>query len=84
MNIVKNVSKDKTEHIAQLPVGLIDKFVRASSNPGDIVFDPFLGSGTVAVSAIQNKRKFVGFEISTVYAKVAEERVNEIIGQSEL
>ena len=84
MNIVKNVSKDKTEHIAQLPVGLIDKFVRASSNPGDIVFDPFLGSGTVAVSAIQNKRKFIGFEISPVYAKVAEERVNEIIGQSKL
>ena len=84
MNIVKNVSKDKTEHIAQLPVGLIDKFVRASSNPGDIVFDPFLGSGTVAVSAMQNKRKFVGFEISPVYAKVAEERVKKVIEQADL
>ena len=42
-NLVKNVSKDKTEHICQLPVQLLEIFVKASSNKGDIVFDPFMG-----------------------------------------
>ena len=78
MNIVKNVSKDKTEHVCQLPVKLIDIFVKASSNKGEIVFDPFMGSGTVAYSAKKNGRKYLGFEISPLYSQIIEERLKKV------
>ena len=67
MNIVKNVNKDKTPHICQLPLKLVDVFIKASSNKGDIVLDPFTGSGTVPCSAKKNNRKYIGFEISNFY-----------------
>ncbi|MFW5983492.1 MAG: DNA-methyltransferase [bacterium] len=78
MNIVKNVCKDKTNHICQLPVKLIDVFVKASSNPGEIVLDPFMGSGTVGVSAKKNGRKYLGFEISRDYHKIIQERLKSV------
>ena len=78
MNIVKNVNKDKTEHVCQLPVKLIDIFVKASSHKGEIVFDPFMGSGTVAVSTKKNGRKYLGFELSPDYHKVIVERLKNI------
>ncbi|GCC10231.1 modification methylase MboII [archaeon] len=61
MNIVKNVNKDKTAHVCQLPVKLVDIFVKASSNKNDIVFDPFMGSGTVAFSAKKKQKKIYWF-----------------------
>lgn len=78
MNIVKNVNKDKTEHICQLPVKLVDIFVKASSNKGHIVFDPFMGSGTVAVSAKKNGRKYLGFELSPEYHKIIINRLKTV------
>jgi len=76
-NLVKNVSKEKTEHIAQLPVALVEIFVRASSNPSDIVFDPFLGSGTTAVAAKKNGRHYIGCELSDKYVSISEKRLKE-------
>ena len=84
MNIVKNVNKDKTEHVCQLPVKLVDIFVKASSNKGDIVFDPFIGSGTVAVSAKKNGRKYFGFELSHDYYKIILERLKNIESSLEI
>ena len=78
MNIVKNVNKDKTPHICQLPLKLIDVFIKASSNKGDIVLDPFTGSGTVPCSAKKNNRKYIAFEISNFYKEVADERLKKI------
>ena len=75
MNIVKNVNKDKTKHICQLPVKLIDIFIKASSDKGDIVLDPFMGSGTVAYSSKKNGRSYIGFEISKEYCEIAETRL---------
>ena len=76
-NIVKNVSKEKTEHIAQLPLALVEIFVRASSKKGQIVFDPFMGSGTTAVAAKRNGRHYLGCEISKKYGKIINERLKE-------
>ena len=84
MNIVKNVNKDKTEHVCQLPVKLIDIFVKASSNKGEIVFDLFMGSGTVAVSAKKNRRKYLGFEISPDYYKIILERLKKTTSEIKL
>lgn len=77
-NIVKNVSKEKTEHIAQLPLALVETFVKASSKPGQLVFDPFMGSGTTAVAAKKNGRKYLGCEISKKYNTIISKRLKEI------
>ncbi|MEM3086106.1 MAG: site-specific DNA-methyltransferase [Halobacteria archaeon] len=78
-NIVKNVSREKTDHIAQLPVRLLEIFVKASSNPGDLVFDPFMGSGTTAVAAKKNGRHYLGCEVSERYHCIIKERLKEAI-----
>lgn len=44
----------------------------------DVVFDPFLGSGTTAKMAILNNRHYIGFEISDKYYQIAQERINQI------
>ena len=70
--------KDKL-HPSEKPIEIIDKLVRQSSNENDIVFDPFIGSGTTAISAIKNNRRFIGFEKEKMYYDVAEERIAKII-----
>ncbi len=78
LNIVKNVSKQKTEHVAQLPVELVEIFVKASSNPGELVFDPFLGSGTTAVAALRNNRHYLGCELSKKYYDIITTRLSHV------
>lgn len=58
---------ENTDHPTQKPEKLIAKLILASSDPGDMVFDPFLGSGTSAVAARKLGRRFVGVEISRAY-----------------
>lgn len=68
-------SKERMPHPAQFPIALIDRIVKASSNPNEIVLDPFFGSGTSAIVALSNGRKFVGFEINKKYCDLAVERI---------
>lgn len=65
-------------HPTQKPLKLIDRLVLASSNEGDIVLDPFMGSGTTAVSAINNNRKYIGFEIDEKYYEKSLERIAKL------
>ena len=65
-------------------VKLIDIFVKASSNKNDIIFDPFMGSGTTAVSAKKNGRKYLGFELSPVYHGVISNRLKDTISEVKL
>lgn len=83
-NLVKNVSREKTIHVCQLPTELVGIFIKASSNEGSIVFDPFLGSGTVAESALNLKRKFSGAELSTKYCEVIRDRIIDKLKQSDI
>jgi len=66
---------ENTEHPTQKPEKLIAKLVLASSNPGDVVLDPFLGSGTSAVVAKKLNRRYIGIEIDEEYALLAEKRL---------
>ncbi|OGY50992.1 MAG: modification methylase [Candidatus Buchananbacteria bacterium RIFCSPLOWO2_01_FULL_56_15] len=70
-------SKERMPHPAQFPIALIDRIVKVSSNPDGIVLDPFLGSGTSAIVALSNNRKFVGFEINEKYCDLAVERIKQ-------
>lgn len=66
---------ENTDHPTQKPEKLYAKLVLASSKPGDIVFDPFLGSGTASVVAKKLGRHFVGVELSEEYCLFAQKRL---------
>ena len=66
---------ENTDHPTQKPEKLLAKIILASSNPGDKVLDPFLGSGTTSVVAKKLKRCYVGIEIDSTYCCLAEKRL---------
>jgi site-specific DNA-methyltransferase (adenine-specific) len=70
-----NGMHEKTPHPTQKPEELLRKFVLASSAPGDLVVDPFLGSGTTAVVAEQLGRRWMGCDISIEYCHWAAQRL---------
>jgi len=65
----------KKVHKWQKPIKLLERIIRASSNQGDIVFDPVIGSGTTAVAALKLGRHFYGCDINPEYVKLANKRV---------
>jgi len=67
---------ENTDHPTQKPEKLYAKLILASTEPGDIVFDPFLGSGTASVTAKKLGRKYCGIEINEEYAMLAQKRLN--------
>jgi DNA modification methylase len=62
-------------HFATYPRRIVEPCVKAGSRPGDLVLDPFAGSGTTGVVAVQLGRRFVGIELSEEYATMAEHRI---------
>lgn len=70
--------KKRTKHPTQKPLELIQKFIEVSSNKGDIVLDPFIGSGTTAVAAKMSDRNYIGIEKNPEYVKIANERINSV------
>ena len=66
---------ENTDHPTQKPEKLIAKMMLASSNPGDVAFDPFLGSGTTSVVAKKLGRRYVGIEQEKLYCCWAEKRL---------
>jgi DNA modification methylase len=66
----------KEAHFAVMPEALVEPCILAGSKKGDIVLDPFLGSGTVALVAKKHNRKYIGIEINPDYIKIAEKRLS--------
>lgn len=75
-------SKERTPHPAQFPKAVIERIIKASSNEGDIILDPFMGSGTTASVAIELKRKVIGFEIHQPYCDIIANRITNQLAQS--
>lgn len=67
---------ENTDHPTQKPEKLIAKLILASSQPGDIVLDPFAGSGTTAVVAKKTNRRFIAIEIDELYCCLAQKRLD--------
>ncbi|MDK8754242.1 DNA-methyltransferase [Acinetobacter radioresistens] len=65
-------------HSAAFPEALPDWFIKLFSKPNDIILDPFLGSGTTAVVALKNDRKFIGIEIVKEYAELSCKRIHAL------
>jgi DNA modification methylase len=71
-----NAKPFKGAHFAVMPEALCEPPILATSRLNDLVFDPFTGSGTVAVVALRHGRNFVGIELNPEYAKIAEARIS--------
>jgi site-specific DNA-methyltransferase (adenine-specific) len=76
-DLCKNVSRDKTDHPCQLPVEMVEKIVAGASRSDNLVLDPFCGSGTTGVAAVQLGRRFLGMELSGEYCAMARQRIGQ-------
>jgi len=72
---VKSNHVEKTNHPCQFPVGLIERFVLALTNDGDLVFDPFAGVASAGVAATVHGRRFWGSELVADYANANQKRL---------
>jgi DNA modification methylase len=72
-----NMSKDRLGYPTQKPVALLDRLILASTNKGDVVFDPFCGCGTTIYSAIKNERQWIGCDIAILSIKLVREVLAE-------
>lgn len=68
--------KDDYEHPTIKPLELVKRHIEHSTQPGDVILDPFMGSGTTAVACKELGRHFLGFEINPEYHKIATDRLN--------
>lgn len=68
-------------HPTQKPVEILAKMIEDSSEPGDVVLDTFMGSGTTAVAAIRTGRNYIGFELDERYHAIAQQRVADALDE---
>lgn len=68
-------TESNSDHPAPFPVELPRRLIQIYTKPGDVVLDPFMGSGSTAVAAVELYRRYIGYEISPDYCRAAEERV---------
>ncbi len=73
---LKGISREKCGHPSQKPLDLIEKLVACSTDEGDLVIDPFLGSGTTAAAAKRLRRKWIGIEKDSNYIQIARNRLD--------
>jgi len=71
-------------HPTNKPIGLFSEFVQDFTEPGETILDPFMGSGTTGVAAIQMGRKFIGIEREPKYFDIACQRIEQAAAQSQL
>ena len=70
-------SPERQNHPTQKPLEIIDRIILSSSKENDIVLDPFMGSGTTAISCLKNNRKYVGFELNKDYCEIIIQRIKQ-------
>ena len=75
--VFRMATEPKDYHPTAKPVGLMKRLIKASTNEGDTIFDPFMGSGTTGVAAAQLGRNFIGCEINPEYFAIAERRIKQ-------
>lgn len=82
--ITGSVSSKITKHQAVQPNYLPERYILACTNVGDIVVDPWLGSGTTGVAALLHKRKFIGFDVYKEFVDIANNNLNECLDVREV
>jgi len=72
------------KHPTQKPIELVSRCILAASDEGATVLDPFCGSGTTGVAAVQSNRKFIGVDLELEYLELARKRIDRAIKEKEL
>ena len=75
-NVWKINPETTSKHLAPYPKELSDKIIQYYSYVGDLVLDPFMGSGTTAISCVDHKRNYLGVELHQEYIDMAEDRIS--------
>ncbi|WLP85322.1 DNA-methyltransferase [Mycoplasma seminis] len=78
LNLPAKDEKKFGKHPTQKPLGLLERIILASSKQGDVILDPFNGSGTTGVAAVKLNRKYIGIDIETKYLKLTIERIKDV------
>ncbi len=76
--VVCGVMPNKTIHQAVQPLLLPEKYIKACTKSGDLVVDPWLGSGTTGEAAVSLSRRFIGFDVIEEYVNLSEKRLNSL------
>ena len=71
-------------HPTQKPLALLTRIIEASTKEGDVVFDPFMGSGTTGVAALKLGRNFVGVDNAKEYCELAKKRLDDVLNSKGL
>jgi len=79
---MKAESARRIGHPAPFPEELPYRLIQLYSLKDDIILDPFIGSGTTALVALKNERKYIGYEIDKKYVKLAENRISAFANQT--
>jgi DNA modification methylase len=80
--VVCPTSRSHLNHFATFPLELVEQFVEATTDPNDLVFDPFAGTATTGAAALRLNRRFLGIELSRSYLDMARQRLGEFIDGS--
>ena len=78
------MDKKEYPHPTIKPLNIVKTLIGNSSKPGDIVLDPFLGSGTTAVACTELGRQYLGYELNGEYYEVAQRRIQDTIDKLDL
>lgn len=76
--VLEYPSGRSTDHPTEKPLEMFKYLIKVSSNEGDLVLDPFIGSGTTAVACKQMNRNYLGIELNDEYVKLAKKRIKEV------
>ncbi len=80
LNVIKGaVMAGKSEHQARQPGYIPEKYIKATTAPGDLVVDPWMGTGTTGIEAVTLERRFIGFDIYESFVNVAEREIGQAI-----
>lgn len=77
VNISSESKRIADNHVAVYPIELVDYFIKGATKPGDLVLDPFMGTGTTGLSATNLGRNYIGFEMQQDYIDIANKRIQD-------
>jgi len=83
-NILRTPPVPNDEHPTTKPIALVEHFIKAHSSAGEIILDPFMGSGTTGVACVKLGRKFIGVEIEPRYFDIACRRIEQAYAQPDM
>jgi len=75
INNIKN-----KQHPCEKPIELMKKLIENSTNKGEVVLDPFMGTGATIIASIQSNRKYIGIEIDEHYYNIVQDRIKQANG----